>query len=121
MMSGILIIDDNPQVRQLICGEVRDLAERLHESGDGADALALYRQFLPDWVLMDLEMKPVDGLTATRQITVQFPDAHICIVTSYDDEYLREAARAAGARGYVCKENLQLLRPLLMEVSERSR
>ena len=120
-MSGILIIEDNPQVRQLICGEVRDLAESLYESGDGAEALTLYRQFLPDWVLMDLEMKEIDGLTATRQIIARFPDAHVCIVSSYDDEYLREEARAAGAGGYVCKENLQLLRPLLMEAFKRSR
>ena len=121
MMTGILIIEDNPQVRRLIEDEVRDLAAHLYEGDDGAEAVALYREFLPDWVLMDLEMKRVDGLTATRQIVAQFPDAHICIVTSYDDEYLREEAKAAGASGYVCKENLQLLRFLLMEDSGRSR
>ncbi len=108
-----MIIEDNPQVRFLIRSEVCDLAEHLYEGDDGAAAVALYRELLPDWVLMDLEMKQMDGLTATRRIVAQFPDAHICIVTSYDDEYLRAEARAAGASGYVCKENLQLLRPLL--------
>ncbi len=113
MMAAILIIEDNPQVRQLICGEVRELAERFYEGSDGLEALALYRRYLPDWVLMDVEMKPVDGLTATRQIKAEFPEARICIVTSYDDAYLRAEARAAGAGGYVVKENLHLLRSLL--------
>ena len=121
MMAAILIIEDNPQVRRLIRDEVFDLAEHLHEGDDGAEAVALYREYLPDWVLMDLAMKRVDGLTATRQIVSQFPDAHICIVTSYDDEYLREEAKAAGARGYISKENLQLLRPLLTATIECSR
>lgn len=115
-MTEILIIEDNPQVRRLIRSEVCDLAKHLHEASDGAQALALYRKHLPDWILMDLEMKQTDGLTTTRQIKAAFPEARICIVTSYDDEYLREEARAAGASGYVSKENLQLLRTLLLTV-----
>ncbi len=112
-MTDILIIEDNATVRQLIKSEVRDLADGFHEGSDGAEALALYRRHKPDWVLMDLEMKQTDGLTATRQIIAAFPQARVCIVTNYDDDFLREEARRAGARGFVVKADLYLLREIL--------
>ncbi len=46
---------------------------------------------------MDVEMTVMDGLTATRQIKVAHPEAHILIVTKYNDEQLREAALKNGA------------------------
>lgn len=55
---------------------------------------------------MDIRMDEVDGIQATRQIIAADPAAKVVIVTDYDDEALREAAMAAGARGYVLKENL---------------
>ena len=112
-MSVILIIEDNPQVCSLIKGEIADLASEFYEGRDGAEAVALYGKFHPDWVLMDLEMAQVDGLTATRRIIAEFPTARICIVTNYDDDFLREEAQRAGACGYVVKEDLQLLRSVL--------
>jgi len=57
-------------------------------------------------VLMDIEMNGLDGITATRRIKAAHPAAKIIIVTNYDDPALREAARNAGACGYVLKENL---------------
>lgn len=48
----------------------------------------------------------MDGITATRRIVQTFPTARIVIVTHYDDVRLRNAAREAGACGYVLKDNL---------------
>jgi CheY-like chemotaxis protein len=111
----LLIVDDNQAMRQLITKVVCDLAETCHECSDGAQALAAYREHRPDWVLMDIEMKVMNGLTATRQLTAVFPEARIMIVTQYDDTRLRELAREAGACGYVVKENLLQLRQLLAQ------
>ena len=58
-------------------------------------------------------MKSVDGLTATRCLLKRWPQAQVVIVTSYDDDLLREEARQAGACGYVLKENLLEVRQLL--------
>jgi DNA-binding NarL/FixJ family response regulator len=62
---------------------------------------------------MDNEMPNVDGLTATRRIVGEHPDARIVMVTHYDDRELREAAREAGACGYVVKDDLLALRSYL--------
>jgi DNA-binding NarL/FixJ family response regulator len=62
---------------------------------------------------MDIAMKDLDGISATRQIKAAYPDAKIIIVTGYDEAELRQAAREAGACGYVLKENLIELRQRL--------
>lgn len=109
----VLIVEDNAPMRRMIRRLVADLADEISECGDGAQAYALYAAQRPDWVLMDIEMAGVNGITATRQIRADYPDANIVIVTNHDDELLREEARRAGACDYVLKEDLLELRRLL--------
>jgi CheY-like chemotaxis protein len=114
----ILIVEDSDRMRQMIKELLGDLTETFMECGDGAQALAAYRQYRPDWVLMDIKMKEMDGLAATRQIKAVFPEARIIIVTGHDDARLREAAHRAGACAYVNKENLLELRQILIGKGE---
>jgi len=109
----LLIVDDHAAMRRLIGRVVDDLFNFVAECDDGAEALAAYKQHRPDWVLMDIEMSRMDGLTATRNIVQAYPDAKVVIVSKHDNEYIREAARDAGACGYVLKENLMAIRELL--------
>lgn len=113
MAMKILIVDDNSSMREMMKIHLSDLTEDFCECDDGVKALSLYENFHPDWVLMDWEMKQMDGLTATRQIVENFPEAQILLVTQYDDAELREAATEAGAYGFVLKEDLSLLRTFL--------
>jgi CheY-like chemotaxis protein len=113
----LLIVEDHPAMRQMMRRMVADLANKICECGDGAEALEAYRELQPDWVLMDLQMPRVGGLAATQQLLVYDPAAHVVVVTNYDDAALREAAREAGACGYVLKENLLELRGLLQRAA----
>lgn len=110
----LLIVDDNAKMRRLIKSVVFDLADDLLECEDGADALQAYTNFHPNWVLMDIKMPKMDGLTATHKIISSFPDANICIVTDYGDKKTVDAAHNAGAKGYILKENLYKLRDILL-------
>ncbi len=103
---SFLIVDDNAVMRRTIRRVVEEFAGEIIECGDGAKALEAYQKNLPDWVLMDVEMSDKDGLTATREICDEFSSAKIVIVTKHGDTKIREAARNAGAIGYVVKENL---------------
>ena len=105
-----LIVEDNELMRRLIRSLISDLADVVIECGTGDGASEAYAQNRPDWVLMDVQLPGLDGITATGRIKVAFPDAHILIVTDHGDEPLRAAAREAGATGYVLKENLLELR-----------
>ena len=113
----LMIVDDNEQMRRTIKSIVGDLAEQLYECEDGRQAVSLYAELRPDWVLMDLRMKEMDGLEATSRIIASFPQARIVMVTDYDDSERREAAQRAGARHYVTKRSLFNLRLLLSPTS----
>ena len=96
-------------IRQFLNSSVNET----QECDDGEKALASYRKFLPDWVLMDWEMGQVNGLTATMQIINEFPQAKILIVTNYDENDLRQAAQKAGAKGFILKDDLISLNDFL--------
>ena len=112
-MMSLLIVDDNAKIRRLLKSLVADLASAIHECSNGKEALAAYAAHQPDFVLMDIAMTEMDGITATQQITQADPVAKIIIVTNYDEVGLREAAQSAGACGYVLKDNLLDVRLLL--------
>ena len=105
-----LIVEDNAEMRRLIVKIVSQSNDEIFECEDGAEALPAYRAVLPDWVVMDLQMRELDGISATGEIIKNYPDAKIVIVTDYGSADLRRAAAEAGAREYVVKENLIELR-----------
>jgi CheY-like chemotaxis protein len=108
-----MIVDDSEEVRRMIKTFIADLIDDFVDCGDGRDALSLYTMHRPDLVLMDIEMKEMDGLTATQQIRAAYPMANVIIVSQWDTPALRTSAALAGAGGYINKENLAPLRALL--------
>ena len=110
-----LIVDDDERIRRLIKSVVADATDVVCECSDGAQARRSYDEQQPDWVLMDLTMPEVDGITATRLIRTAYPRARVVIVTAHDSAALREAAAGAGAVGYVAKENLLELCDILSD------
>jgi len=110
---NVLLVEDSEAMRRTIRSFIEDLAEQVYECSDGRNALSEFARHRPDWVLMDIKMNRVDGLAATRQIKAAFPDARIVIVTSYDEQSLRDEAQLAGACGYVLKENLREIAKIL--------
>ena len=112
-------------MRRAIKGLVGDLVEETFEACDGAEALEACRACRPDWVLMDVRMKGMDGISATRLLKSAFPETMVLIMTSFDDPGVREAASAAGACAFVPKDDLLALRRILsapygMDASQRS-
>jgi CheY-like chemotaxis protein len=109
----LLIADDNAGVRAAIRSVVGDLAGRVVECEDGLRAIALYDQLHPDWVLMDVSMPQLDGISATRRIRAGDPRARVVIVTDHGDTQVRRAATDAGAEAFVTKDDLFRLTEIL--------
>ena len=109
----ILIVDDNAPVRRLIASIVGPLAESIQECSTGEEALAAYGSMRPDIVLMDIRMKEMDGIEATRHILAD-RNAKVIILTDYDDSELRRVAAAAGTIHYalVTYDLIRLIEPL---------
>jgi len=113
---SILIVDDHAEMRNLIRSMLIGLAAEVNECDDGSQALAAYRKHIPDWVLMDIRMKELNGIDATRQLRAAFPDARVIIVSEMGNDSSRKAAQEAGACAYVLKENLLSLPSLIRQM-----
>jgi two-component system response regulator DegU len=112
---SILIVDDHAEMRHLIRSMLTGLGAQVNECNDGSQALAAYREHIPDWVLMDIRMKELSGIDATRQLRAAFPEARVIIVSEISNAASRKAAREAGACAYVLKEDLLSLPAILRQ------
>ncbi len=92
-------------VRAMIASE----ADHIMEFDDAARAVEEFPRSMPDIVLMDIVIKEMDGIEATKLITRRYPSSRVVIVSQYGDEDLRKAAFEAGAAAYVSKEKLSTL------------
>jgi len=113
----ILIVDDNAKMRGLIRSLLTGKRFRCHECADGGSALAQSDVLHPDVVLMDVEMEPMDGITATRLIKLRHPEIKVIVLTDDADRRTQEAAHAAGADGFLKKEDLISVENVLERIS----
>jgi two-component system, NarL family, response regulator len=104
----LLCVDDHPLVRKGIAAILSNEAdmELVAEAENGRDAVDLFRKHRPDVTLMDLRMPEMDGITATKLICGEFPDAKIIALTSFDGDQDVYRALEAGVRGYLLKETV---------------
>jgi DNA-binding NarL/FixJ family response regulator len=107
-MIRILIADDQALVRAGFRAllDAEDDIEVVGEAADGAAAVRLAMEHVPDVVLMDVRMPELDGIEATRRIVAdpRLSDVRIVILTTYEtDEYVFEGLRA-GASGFLVKD-----------------
>lgn len=83
---------------------------------DGSEALALYKENRPDVVLMDIRMKEMSGLDASKEILNFDPEAKILLLTTFqDDEYIIQAL-SIGTKGYLLKQDYESLIPSIKTV-----
>lgn len=101
----ILFADDHEMVRIGVSAYLSSQTdmEVIAEADDGGDAVRLALELRPDIILMDLVMKEMDGIEATRQIMEQWPEAKIIVVTSFIDDNKVYPALEAGAKSYMLK------------------
>ena len=102
----VLCVDDHPLVRKGIASLLANESDLnlVAEAAGGQEAVDLHRALRPDVTLMDLKLPDLDGVTATRMIREEFPQARVIALTSYDGDQEIYRALEAGARGYLLKE-----------------
>jgi DNA-binding NarL/FixJ family response regulator len=101
----IVVADDHPVYRDglaLLLGSVPGV-EVVGTAADGAAAVEVVREHLPDVVVMDVQMPVLDGIEATRRIAADAPSVGVVVLTMSEDDGTVFAAVRAGARGYLLK------------------
>ncbi len=108
----ILLCDDDPMVRDALKTIIEASGEQvIGMAEDGREAVSLFGSLRPDLLLMDIRMKKMNGLEASREILALYPDAKILLLTTFkDEEYISEAL-ALGCRGYLLKQNFAAIIP----------
>jgi two-component system NarL family response regulator len=104
----VLCVDDHRLVREgigLIIDREPDMTV-VGSAASGADAVALFKQYLPDVTLMDLQLGRMSGLEAIRAIRRHREDANIVVLTMYDGDEDVYRALEAGAATYLLKDML---------------
>lgn len=102
----VLIVDDHTLFRK----GIRKLLESIEgvaiigEAGDGLEAIKKVASLKPDVVLMDISMREMNGLEATREIRRTYPDTSVILLTMHDNEEHLKQSLEFGASGYLLKD-----------------
>lgn len=104
-MIRVLFVDDHEMVRIGVTAylSAQPDIDVIGEADNGKQAIELAMELKPDIILMDLVMKEMDGIEATKQIIEKWPEAKIIIVTSFLDDEKVYPALEAGATSYMLK------------------
>lgn len=115
----VVIIDDD----KLVALSLKTILEASGDisivatGNDGSEALALYEEYKPDVLVMDIRMKNVTGLEAAETLLEGYPDAIILLLTTFnDDEYIVKALKI-GVKGYILKQDFEGIGPAVKAVS----
>lgn len=104
---AVMIVEDHAIVRQglrTVIGSHRDM-EVVAETGDADQVIPLFANTRPDIVLMDLRLRVGSGLDAIRVLRSEFDASRIVVLSNYSGEEHVFRAIAAGAQGYVFKDD----------------
>lgn len=115
---NILLIDDDALVTAALKTILETDSEiEVADTGQsGQDAISLYESLRPDLLLMDIRMRDMDGLEASRRILQKHPDAKILLLTTFfDDEYIIRALQT-GVKGYLLKQDYASIVPSIRAV-----
>ena len=105
-MIKVLVVDDHDLVRTGIRRMLEDIAgfKVTGEARSGEEGVRLAREIRPDVVLMDVKMRGIGGLEATKKLIRFDPDIKVLIVTVCDDDLFPAKLLQAGASGYITKD-----------------
>jgi len=102
----VMVVDDHPAFRKgmvALIDREPDL-KVVAETGDGNEALQIYRQAKPDVVLMDLRLPGLGGVEAIMAIRNEYPDARCIVLTTFDTDEDIYRAIQSGAKSFLLKD-----------------
>ncbi|MFG1874522.1 response regulator transcription factor [Sphaerisporangium sp. NPDC049003] len=114
----VLVVDDEPDLAEVLSAVLRYEGWEVRTAGDGASAIRLAREFAPDAVILDIMLPDLGGLEVLRRLRAEIPQVCVLFLTARDSVEDRVAGITAGGDDYVTKpfsleEVLARLRGLL--------
>lgn len=116
-MLRVALAEDHAELRttiQLFLGLLKNI-DVVFAVTNGREAIEGVQQHQPDVLVMDMRMPEVDGLEAARQIADLSLPTRVILISSFKEIDVLQAVIAAGAHGFVCKDDLIELLPIAIE------
>ena len=127
---NILIVDDEPDIRDSVADILNEFGYEADTAGDGTEALSKIRDRSYDVALLDFKMPGMDGLTLYREMRRVCPETSVILVSAYTGDGVAEEAISSGIRRVISKPvdmseviaqvDVELERPLALIVDDDS-
>ena len=101
--AKILIVDDQPGIRQLLSEILKEEGYAIHNAINGMEGINKFEEIKPDVILLDMKMPGMDGIEVLDEIKKLSSDAKVIVMTAYGELEPINHARRLGAYGYVSK------------------
>ncbi|MDJ0668159.1 MAG: response regulator [Desulfobacterales bacterium] len=99
----VLVVDDEPTICSLMNVFLTQRGYQVHIANTGADALNLFKEALPDIVLLDISMPGMRGIDVLRQIKAINANCGVIMLSAYGDDETIQEAMDMGAFCYIQK------------------
>lgn len=102
----VIIADDHTLFRQglrLILEDIEGI-EVMADVANGQELIDITNQFLPDLIIMDINMPQVNGIEASRILLRKYPDLKILVISMYSDEQYYNSVIENGVKGFILKD-----------------
>lgn len=93
---SILVVDDDPMLRDLLVKTLEAIGHRSEAAADGAQALELLRQQRYDVVISDIKMPGMDGVELLRQVRAEYPGLPVLFISGFATAELLGRAQPDG-------------------------
>ncbi|GIG27692.1 response regulator transcription factor [Cellulomonas marina] len=101
--ARLLVVDDEPNIRELLATSLRFAGFEVHAAADGGAALRLARETEPDLVVLDVMLPDMDGFTVTRRMREKGQHVPVLFLTARDDTADKVQGLTVGGDDYVTK------------------
>ncbi len=121
----ILIVDDEPEIRNLLLDFLTDSGYELETAADGENALKIFQQTNPDLIITDIKMPKMSGIQLLEAVRRQNHDVIVIVMTSFGSEESAIQALELRANNYIRKpmnrkELISLIKKYASIIKERS-
>jgi len=111
----LLLVDDNDNIRRIMKDLYSPYFNEIVECTDGIEVVEQFSSINPDWTVMDIQMKRMDGIAAAEKVIHGEPNAKIILISQFDGVEIVSEARRSGAIAFVKKDDLESVMQVILD------